>query len=404
MGRAKAEMMEDDARGWSEPDGHVCADCVEDEYLKDVIRGHANERHCDYCGRQTKAFSAAPVVVLMEPIADAVFHYFNDPTQAGVPYESGEGGWTEPLVGTHEMLGTIGLYCHDDLFEDIADAFIYTEWVRASDGHWLGSRQSEELSALWDGFVDVIKHEVRFFFQHPSAVKPTKPREADPQSILITLEDMVKNFGLLDRLKAEISLFRVRERNDGADWEINSDQMGAPPPERARAGRMNPAGISYLYLAFEPETALAEVLSGPPCTAAIARFTTQREVQVLDLSKLPPEPSIFDEAKRDERESLLFLEQFVSEISQPVRKDGREHVGYVPSQVVCEYFALVFQISPEHHLDGIVYPSAVRPGGRNLVLFPTERGFERRFDQIEFGGAWEQAYANWTNLTEALNT
>jgi len=400
MGLAKTEMMDAEERGWYEPDGHVCAYCVEDEYLKDVIREHADQRQCDYCGRQTEAYSAAPVVVLMEPIAHAVLYYFNDPTQAGVAYD---GEWMATLVGTHEVLSTIRLECDDQLFEDIADAFVYTEWVRAAEGHWLTSHPHEELSALWDNFVDIIKHEVRFFFQHPSATKPTNPWVRDPQSILHAIEDLVKRLGLIKSLAINTSLLRVRARDEGADWEASADQMGAPFPDRARAGRMNPAGISYLYLAFEQETALAEVLSGPPCAAVIAQFQTQRELQILDLTNLPEEPSIFDEAKRDLRESLLFLENFIEEISQPVRKDGREHIDYVPSQVVCEYFALVFQVTADQHLDGIVYPSAVRPGGRNLVLFPTERGYKRRFDQVEYKVAWEQSFADWADFSAALN-
>ncbi len=400
MGLAKTEMMDAEERGWYEPDGHVCAYCVEDEYLKDVIREHADQRQCDYCGRQTEAYSAAPVAVLMEPIAHAVLYYFNDPTQAGVAYD---GEWMATLVGTHEVLSTIRLECDDQLFEDIADAFVYTEWVRAAEGHWLTSHPHEELSALWDNFVDIIKHEVRFFFQHPSATKPTNPWVRDPQSILHAIEDLVKRLGLIKSLAINTSLLRVRARDEGADWEASADQMGAPFPDRARAGRMNPAGISYLYLAFEQETALAEVLSGPPCAAVIAQFQTQRELQILDLTNLPEEPSIFDEAKRDLRESLLFLENFIEEISQPVRKDGREHIDYVPSQVVCEYFALVFQVTADQHLDGIVYPSAVRPGGRNLVLFPTERGYKRRFDQVEYKVAWEQSFADWADFSAALN-
>jgi hypothetical protein len=41
MGREKSRMMEAEERGWNEPDGYVCADCVDDAFLKDVIRGNA---------------------------------------------------------------------------------------------------------------------------------------------------------------------------------------------------------------------------------------------------------------------------------------------------------------------------------------------------------------------------
>ncbi len=50
MGRTKQEMIEAEGRGWYEPDGYVCPDCVEDNFLKEVIRDHASQRVCDYCG------------------------------------------------------------------------------------------------------------------------------------------------------------------------------------------------------------------------------------------------------------------------------------------------------------------------------------------------------------------
>ena len=60
----------------------------------------------------------------------------------------------------------------------------------------------------------------------------------------------------------------------------------------------------------------------------------------------------------------------------------------MPSQVVSEYFALIFYLQNGKRLDGIKYPSAVREGSHNLVLFPTERGYELKFDQIEFQEGW----------------
>jgi hypothetical protein len=108
----------------------------------------------------------------------------------------------------------------------------------------------------------------------------------------------------------------------------------------------------------------------------------------LNLTKLPDLPSIFDDNRRNEREGLIFLEHFIEEISKPVTKDGSEHIEYVPSQVVSEYFALVFQPAKGKNLDGILYPSSVHSGGRNLVLFPSERTFEPIFDQIGFLSGW----------------
>ncbi len=401
MGLVKAAMLEAEERGWHEPDGFVCPDCVDDEYLKDLIRAHVSQRNCDYCGQRTRSKSAAPVAVIMEPIAGALRYHFEEPAQAGVPWEK---GWVFEPTDTEDALMALPLHCHEQLFDDIVQSFTDTAWVPASRGHWLGEHPHEELSALWASFVHMIKHEVRFFFQSSAEHKPTSSWYPDPRNILHRIGDLTKEISLVRQVPAGVTLFRVRARDEGAAWEPDAEQLGAPPPGLARAGRMNPAGISYLYLAFEHATALAEVLQSPPCSAAIAEFATQRVLNVLDLANLPNWPSVFGENRRDEREAFLFLDRFVEAISEPVRKDGGEHIGYVPSQVVSEYFELVFRHGRGKRLDGILYPSAVRPGGRNLVLFPSERGYKRDFDQVVFQAAWEQAFADWAEFAAALNT
>lgn len=54
-------------------------------------------------------------------------------------------------------------------------------------------------------------------------------------------------------------------------------------------------------------------------------------------------------------------------------KDGHEHIDYVPSQVICEYLAQVFEPALGTRLGGLIYPSAVHPGGKSLVVFPEDR-------------------------------
>ncbi len=371
MGQAKSEWMRD----WNAPDRYICAKCVNDEFLKGIIQQNLDRHTCDYCQCKTHGISAAPVSVLMEPIGNTVFYHFNNPTSGGVPYDE---GCIVDSISTDEVLNELSLNCHERLFDDIANAFTNNDWVRAAGGNWASSHPHETMSESWSNFVNIVQHNVRFFFQHPATSNTTSCHEYEPQKMLPLIGKLAKQLKLLQKLPAGTDLFRVRERHEDADWELNAEQMSAPPPEKASAGRMNPVGISYLYLAYEQETALAEVLSKPPCGAAIAHFVTQRDLSVLDLTNLPSRPSIFDSSRRSEREGILFLESFADEISKPVQKNGREHIEYVPSQVVSEYFALLFKTHPGKNLDGIAYRSSVRPNGRNLVLFPTERGFIRQ--------------------------
>ena len=378
-------MMEAEERGWYEPDGYVCPKCVEDAFLKEVIRENACRIVCEYCGCRTRAYSAAPVDVLMEPIASAVFFYYNDPTQGMMSWDYDEDSWPLDTTDTRDMLESLALDCHPDLFEEIANSFVHEEWVETAGGTWMGSHPHEEMGYLWDHFVRIVKHEMRYFFDY--ALPNSIDEQYEPATLLPTIGSLVKQRGLLGSLAVGTQLFRARKKDD-EEFALDADQLGAPPPEKASAGRMNPAGISYLYLAFEQETALAEIKCTPSNQVAVGQFDVLRNLRILNLTKLPDLPSIFDDNRRDEREGLIFLENFIEEISKPVTKDGSEHIEYVPSQVVSEYFALVFQPAKGKHLDGILYPSSVHSGGRNLVLFPTERGYERKFNQIEFIDAW----------------
>lgn len=151
--------------------------------------------------------------------------------------------------------------------------------------------------------------------------------------------------------------------------------MGPPPKEKASAGRMNPAGIPYLYAAFDKTTARREIGVNGRTTKTVftATFALTEPLWVMDLSTLPPLPSVFDIANKEAREQALIVRDFVKAISTPVTKDGHEHIDYVTSQVICEYLAQVFELEESRKLGGLIYPSSVHKGGKNLVVFPEDR-------------------------------
>ena len=109
-------------------------------------------------------------------------------------------------------------------------------------------------------------------------------------------------------------------------------------------------------------------------------------MQVIDLTLLPTVPSLFDVANKEAREQALFIRAFVEAISVPVTKDGGEHIDYVPTQVICEYLAQIFEPAPGARLGGLIYPSAVQIGGKNLVVFPEDR-YLGSYHGVTFVGA-----------------
>lgn len=398
MGGAKRMWEEYLERGWSAPEKMVCPDCVEDEYLKQLITEAAECDTCDYCGQIAEHEIAAPVEEIMPAISSALTYFYAEPASAGVPYD---GGWIVEPVYTADALMEIPFDAHLDLFEDVQGAFENLAWVAAAEGHWASSHRNEEWSYAWSSFTEMVKHQSRYFFMSVGESEESHLRTERPLRVLESIAWLCTSVGLIASFPKGTQFFRVREREFSSNWEICSEQLGAPPSVAAGAGRMNPAGISYLYLATELRSALAEVLRSPPCVAAWGCFEATKDLVLLDLTKIPDAPSVFDEGQRRKREAILFLQDFVADISQPVKKDGKEHISYVPSQVVSEYFAQVFTTGNGEQLDGIAYPSAVQVGGTNVVLFP--RYQYKNDERVVFVTGEEVSFETWADLVKAIS-
>jgi RES domain-containing protein len=402
MGLAKAAWLEAEERGWDAPDKVVCDRCLEDKYLRQLIVENADHRRCNYCGRSSRKAIAAPVEVLMAPIAHALYSHFADPASAGLPRDDGEWVGGEAITYTLDALSSLPLNGNADLVNDVAGAFSNDAWYPCANGYWLDDPKHVELGYAWDGFVHAVKTRARYFFQQPAPVDNDfdHQRPLSPLDLLKWIGDAASDLGLVNSMAVGTTVFRVRLC--GAELEFASlDEMGPPPAGHAGAGRMNPPGIPYLYTALDPQTALAEVLPRPPCRAAVATLRLRAEVRVLDLTARPDIPSIFDEARAEQRQVLLFLGRFVDAISQPVLRDGRDHIDYVPSQVVSEYFSQVHRFDG-HCLAGIVYPSAVRDGGKNAVLFPPDLRAAQWMDLVELLSLQHSYYGRWGDLARAI--
>jgi hypothetical protein len=92
---------------------------------------------------------------------------------------------------------------------------------------------------------------------------------------------------------------------------------------------------------------------------------------MLNLCNIPPTPSFWFTPRFD-RDRIRFLREFSKSVSQPVIHDGREHIDYVPAQILTEYFQHEYRTRDGKRIDGIMYPSARVPKGRNVVIFASQ--------------------------------
>jgi len=199
---------------------------------------------------------------------------------------------------------------------------------------------TEEMQKSWDDFCEKLRHENRFFPESSFNFK--------------ILAELLK---VLSSKTEEQLLFRARFSTE----KMPSSEMGKPKPIDATIGRMNPRGISYLYLSEDPNTALAEIRAIAHDSVSLGKFRIQESKKILDLTKQSI-GSPFEYGSRFRRimEYSGFLFWFATELSKPVNY-SKADLDYIPIQYICEFIK-------KQGFHGIRFKSSVTDG-INLTLF-----------------------------------
>lgn len=195
-----------------------------------------------------------------------------------------------------------------------------------------------------------LRHKSRF----------TLPSELD--SIVRKFVDYHVNNKAIN-IPAGSKYYRARILGVGQQSPFPPQEMGAPPSGRAGPGRINPEGISYLYLAEKPETALAEVRPWKGAYVSIGQFTTEREARVVSLGGNYPIDSSAKRAKDILHAAGLSIESAIISsmyFSAPAHQEDK--LAYLPSQYIAEALR-------SNGIDGLQYGSVLHDGGVNVVFF-----------------------------------
>ncbi len=304
----------------------------------------------------------------MEAIGAAFYSVYTDPVHVA-SYNSREGGYLVPTTDTHDAVhGLFGGTFSDEFHEWVADAIFDQTWIVCDISPYRMSDR-EVLASGWKGFVSQVKHRSRYFFSVRADREAMDDEEIAPADFLDHLSRMISNSELVR--DSHEKWFRARIH--GAREKVDCGAALGTPPEARFSNRMSPAGIGMFYGALERDTALDEVTDPdrPSLDKQVTSgvFTASRPLRVLDLRHIPTPPSFFDLEKRSEYVVRKFLMGFVEDLAKPIAKNGMEHIEYVPTQVVTEYFRRVYRDRGQQSLDGIVFPSSRRDGGACSVLF-----------------------------------
>lgn len=359
-------MLEQLERGYSEADGEICAECVSDPTLAEWIVDNAVSTACSFCGRESEEAIAASFDDFVGVVLEGISFDWNHPDSEGIMYISREGGYQASISDSWEAFADYDISDNDQVVEAVIDAIETTGWVERD--YYIGD-ESQQLSSAWEWFKHVTKHETRYLFlKSDDGERELLP----PSQMLDTLASVIKTSGdgFIKILEPTEDLIRIRI---GPDAYGTAGEIGPPPIEYAtQSNRMSPAGVPMFYGAFDAQTAQAETFDPSAHvgqTMSIGTFRPLRPLRVLDLADLPAVPSVFNAAAHHLIHPMRFLWDFARDIAKPIARDGREHIEYVPTQIVTEFFRRIFRDMEGQPIDGLIYRSSRHGDAKAFVLF-----------------------------------
>jgi RES domain-containing protein len=338
-----------------------CAGCFSNPDAKALVRALKGSRgDCDHCGRQR--VKIVDESELREPFETLAGQYgaFGE-VELG-PFADGLSAGVDTLI--NHLQYTWGIFSEDmpgDLPEpqaDLLDAILTggRYFDPKEDDRPLGAR--DLCVSRRDSIYRVTAHELWSQKRAEFAARGSK----------LTLDEswMWALHRAEVKLKRGSALFRARlgyRENDRGRSPWDARRLGAPPPSKAKAGRANVKGTPVFYAADNEETAISEVRPALGHIVSVGTFRLKQSHNILDLAQPITLGNPFSSTDAWEAEEMgEYLQAFGAELARPLTRDDRPTRDYKASQVLCRTIRRA-------GYGGVRYPSAMRQGGTNVVLF-----------------------------------
>ncbi len=335
----------------------VCHRCFKDKIIIDLIRREGRKGLCDWC--EARSLYVIPLHELGDMFRDVVSIY--------QPGDINGDHISYLLQEDWNIFSDKIEQASDNLMQDLTVAILKA-----------GLRPKEYLSGDYPEYDDFFYrkedwlvehwHEMAeaYFLSGKGPAKDTSlpaPQQANslsieglPDQLEVAFEDLSTIYDIGHILhRARIHKDRFRE-----DW-FSLTEMGAPPPDKAIAGRANRKNEPVLYLASNADTAIAEARAWKGMAVAIGRFEIKKPLSVVSFRNYQLPESPFNEENLEWKIQLAALfERLAEELSRPALREVNDSV-YLSTQYLCDW------VKNSNH-DGIEYPSAMGKGF-NVALF-----------------------------------
>ena len=316
-----------------------CLNCFNDKTLKKYINSQNNFGRCSYCN--TRNIPTCDVKLLEEKFEFLMLVLKNEHN----------GKEAHQTIDEAFSIFSDLVRCKRTLLQDIT-------FNKLNGQRFSLNLFSDHYKDGWIQLCDELKHTNRFFIKNEIYNNIFIQKSDDDFPIL---------FSILEQLEENIITEDIFYRARVSDKILSASEMGAPPPHLATAGRANPKGISYAYLANNIDTCISEVRPYIGSDIYISKYNSTKNRRVIDLTEPRKMFSIIPFSESDYGEALAIielLESFSYHLSIPV-KPHLSDLDYIPTQFLCEYFKSLGSY------DGIIFKSSFGKGN-NYVFFDSK--------------------------------
>jgi hypothetical protein len=327
---------------------NCCIECFRDSEIRAIINSFGKIGNCDFC--PSKNVFVYDVSISPNPIADMIVslldtYAISESADAKLLKESLRDDWDIFNSGAEVIQMLTQRLCASDYLENDV---LFTQNViiaKIMDPDFLDQFCIVK-GHSWQEFSDSIKYKNRFHSDMFCA-------------------DAFNSFLQSVAKKYTVGTLFYRARISPNDSGFSSSEMSSPPRGSLSAGRINPAGISALYLSSDYETILHEVRATTYDYITIGEFRLQCDINAVNLSGFSnTSPFLYQGEIEKYAANRKVFQEIALELAKPLRR-GDSPLEYLPTQYIAEFIK-------SQGYDGVEYASTLRQGGKNLAVFNEE--------------------------------
>jgi len=332
---------------------YCCNNCFADAEITAIINANKQIGTCDFCGSMNVHVYELGKDQTIAELFDGLLDIYTPTSDLPDDFPRGQTDLIKNILCYNWHIFNLKPDCIYRLITAICSER-YKEQPDLFDSP-VGIHQSQDNNYLednsilknycWEDFVEGIKHKNRFHSDY-----------VNTDILFVFLRCAVKSH------KVGEVLYRSRICPDKNGYLRK--EMGPPPDRKATSGRVNPTGISILYLSNSRDTTLYEIRAGVYDYVTVGCFRLNRDIEVInlaDIDKISPFIGIdygFDFTQY--AMNIEHLKMIAQEIAKPLRNDNV--LDYLPTQYISDYIR-------SKGYDGIEYISTMCKNGTNLAIF-----------------------------------